>query len=118
MTRQLIKYQSFFKSRGAYKNYPLQEYLLEELGNGKELHILWRTLPVQKKEEVYTTSDREMQEHSGEYWFKLKWFEPFGGMFTKTYKEKTFYFKTLRDLKRAINAHFENHNYSPVYKVK
>ena len=118
MTRQKLKYKSWWKDKGIYKNYPLQEYLLEDLGSGKELHILWRSLPIQKKVEgPITSADKERQKHIGEYWYILHWLKPLG-FFNTIEKEKEYYFPTLHDLKIAINTEFKNHNYAPHYKVK
>jgi len=101
------------KEGGIYKTHPLQEYILEEYKNNKQLSIVWRTCPVQQ------TSIGEDAKHIGEFWYVLRWTDqdPITG-FTVIKKSKIFYFKTLKDLKRAINKEFKDHGYGIHYKVR
>ena len=120
MPKRLVKIErSFFgikiPEKGIYKAHPLQEYLLEEYPNGKEVTILWRTCPIQKEESVL---DKEQQKHIGEYWYRIKYLEPTDFGFQEVKRQKTFYFKSLKELKKAINKEFTKRGFYPVYKVK
>ena len=106
------------KNTKIYNSHPLQEYILEYFLGTKNVKktIDWRTCPVLEDAEKHREYDPDsFCNHVGEYWYQIRKFKKGSlGMFREIDTTKTYYFKSLKALKRNINKVFGyNH-----YKVK
>lgn len=109
-----------FKEIGIYKTCPLQHYLLAiDEEEGKEINLVWRTCSIrkQKPDNIITKSDREEQKHMNEYWYEVRITIPYYHGFRRLESHDIMYFKTLKELKQAINTKFTEYGFSKHYKV-
>lgn len=108
------------QSRAVRKNHPLQEYILEYFPETKKPKktIAWRTCPIQPDANIHghPTIDG-YGNHVGEYWYAIRHFKKnsvLEGFCREINTSKTYYFKSLKTLKRNINKVFGYDH----YKVK
>lgn len=95
------------QSQSVRKNHPLQEYILEYFPNSKKIKktIAWRTCPIQPDAKIDPSPD-DHSEHIGEYWYSIKTFKKHSvleGFCREINISNTYYFKSLKTLKRNIN---------------
>jgi len=101
------------KAREVYHKHPLQEFYIDPPKNNKYKTIAWRTCPVQP--DARLSPDPESSLHIGEYWYELRWYDDSKAImpgFTHIKKRQTFYRKTLKALKKAINKEMGIQHYS------
>ena len=77
------------------------------------LVIAWNTCPIQD----YSDNYGEDRDHVGEYRYKIEKIKQ-GDMFRQVTEATNYYFPTLKELKKAINAEFVKHGFWDHYKVK
>jgi hypothetical protein len=88
------------------KTHPLQQYILKKYKNGNKRILAWRTCPIHEAKKFDSNPDIDgFNNHIGEYWYQIRTVHsPKGLPWNVVDKSITRYKKSLKALKRAINA--------------